>query len=274
MPLLVPILVVMPYLVVKYYQRSERISELVESLSQGSPDMKQMSLLLEGPMTPWVGEPAEEVPRLDEPDLKGFELLQDSRVLDCRKWTPTASEQVASDSLVYGYRRLKILRQPENTENTNFRMRLLPTSSLTQVRFPPQQLKPRLRKSRVEGGMPGGNEWLWEASVDLRGVPAGDYVDLVYEHLSPGEFLRHTEGSASLAVPIRAKTAELTRWILLPEGSTYRSFRVTRYETGKPETAEAVRIVTEYLSENKAILAYKLLSLDAGYTYELIWHYE
>ena len=105
-------------------------------------------------------------------------------------------------------------------------------------------------------------------------MPAGDYVDLIYEHLSPGEFLRHTEGSASLAVAIRAKTAELTRWILLPEGRAYRSFRVTRYETGKPETAEAVRIVTEYLAENKSILAYKLLSLEPGYTYELTWYYE
>ena len=102
-------------------------------------------------------------------------------------------------------------------------MRLLPTSPLAQVRFPPQQLRPRLRMSRVEGDVPGEKKYLWEASADLRGVPAGDYVDLIYEHLSPGEFLRYTEGSASLAVPIRAKTAELTRWILLPEGRAYRA---------------------------------------------------
>src|SRR5205814_1650915 len=175
-PLLVPILVLLPYFVVKYYQRSERISELVESLSQGSPDMKQMSLLLEGPMTPWTGEAAEDVPRLDEPDLEGFEILQDSRVLDFRKWTPGSSGPGAPSALVYGYRRLKILRRPENTENTTFRMRLLPTSPLAEVRFPPQQLKPRLRKSRVEGGVSGEKACLWEASADLGGVPAGDYV--------------------------------------------------------------------------------------------------
>jgi hypothetical protein len=231
--------------------------------------MKQMSLLLKGPVKPWTGEAAEEVPRLDEPNLEGFELLQDSRVLDFRKWTPTASGSVA-----YGYRRLKILRRPENTGNTLFRMRLLPTSPLAQVRFPPQQLRPRLRMSRVEGDAPGEKKCLYEASADLRGVPAGDYVDLIYEHLSPGEFLRHTEGSASLAVPIRAKTAELTRWILLPEKKPYKSFRVTRYKTGKPETVEAVRLVTEYLAENKSILAYKLLSLEPDYTYEVTWYYE
>lgn len=54
----------------------------------------------------------------------------------------------------------------------------------------------------------------------------------------------------------------------------YQSFRLIRYETGKPETAEDVNIVTEYLAEDKTILAFKLLSLKPGYTYEAIWHYE
>ena len=249
-PLLVPILVLMPYFVVKSYQRSQRINHLVESLSQGSRDLEQMSRLLEGPMKPWIGEAAEEVPRFDEPDLTGFEILQDSRIFDFRRWTPTASGQSDSGSLVYGYRRLKVLKQPENTENNLFRMCLLPTSPQAQVRFPPQQLKPRLRMSRVEGDVPGEKKYLWEASYDFQHVPAGDFVDLIYEHLSPGEFLQHTEGTASLAVPIRAKTAELTRWILMPEGKEYQSFRMIRYETGKPETVEAVKIVTEYLAEN------------------------
>jgi hypothetical protein len=233
-----------------------------------------MTLLLEGPMEPFVGEAPEEIPRLDEPDLTGFEILQDSRVLDFRKWTPTASGEGASSSSVYGYRRLKVRKQPEKTGDSLFRMRLLPTSPLARVRFPPQQLRPKLRMSRVEGDVPGEKKGLWEASADIRRVPVGDFVDIIYEHLSPGEFLRHTAGSASIAAEIRAKTAELTRWILLPEGRAYRSFRVTRYEMGKPETAKDVPIVTEYLAEDHTILAYKLLSLEPGYTYEVTWYYE
>ena len=71
-PLLVPILVLVPYLVVKSHQRSQRINHLVESLSQGSRDLGQMSRLLEGRQQPWVGEPAEEVSRFDETDLPGL----------------------------------------------------------------------------------------------------------------------------------------------------------------------------------------------------------
>src|SRR5262249_9206903 len=104
--------------------------------------------------------------------------------------------------------------------------------------------------------------------------PAGDFVDLIYEHLSPGEFLRHGEGSTTLTFEVHAETAEMTRWLLLPEGKEYRNFRIIKYKTGKPEKAEAVKVVTEYLAEDSTILAYKLLSLKPGYTFEVTWFYK
>ena len=73
---------------------------------------------------------------------------------------------------------------------------------------------------------------------------------------------------------MHAETAEVTRWILLPKGQEYRNFRIIRFKTGKPDTVEPVRIVTEYLADDYTILAYKLLSVDAGYTYELTWYYK
>jgi hypothetical protein len=59
----------------------------------------------------------------------------------------------------------------------------------------------------------------------------------------------------------------------LPEGQEYRTFGLIRYQTGKPETVEHVNFVTRYLAEDFTILAFKLLSLDAGYTYEITWFY-
>ena len=95
----------------------------------------------------------------------------------------------------------------------------------------------------------------------------------MYEHLSPGDFLRQGDGSTSLVFDVEAETAELNRWLLMPQGKEYRSFRLIRYETGKPAAAENVKLVTEYLAEDSTILAFKLLSLKAGYTYELTWYY-
>jgi hypothetical protein len=105
-------------------------------------------------------------------------------------------------------------------------------------------------------------------------VPAGDYVDVIFEHLSTGQYLQRGDVSTTLSFDVRAETAEMTRWILLPKGRDYRSFRIVRYKTGKPETVEPVKIVTEYLADDYTILAYKLLSVDAGYTHEVTWYYK
>jgi hypothetical protein len=271
-PILVPILVLLPYVVVKAYQRSHRINQIVESLAQSSHDLEQMSRLLDGPLTSFRGDPAEEVRTLDEPDLTGFAVLQDMRILDLRNWNPAASGKSNPSSVIYGYRRLKVFKKPEHGGTNHFRLPLLLTSPLAQFRFPPQQLPAKLRMSNVESSVPSEKECHWEASFNFEKVPAGDYVDLFFEELSPGQFLHRGEKSTSYAMHI--ETAEVTRWILLPKRTEYRNFRIIRYKTGKPDKVEPVQIVTEYLADDYTILANKLLAVDAGYTYEVTWYYK
>jgi predicted acylesterase/phospholipase RssA len=273
-PILIPILVLMPYFVARHYQRSRQLSQLANSLSQGSRDFEQMSRLLDSPMRPWTGETPEEVHALDEPDFTGFTVLQDMRILDLRDWNPDVSGKPDPSSLIYCYQRLKVVKEPGHAGDQSFHIRLLPTSPLAQVRLPPQQLQPRLRRSNVGSSASGQSECHWEASFDFGKVPAGEYVDVIVEFLAPGQFVRRSEGSTTHVYEIQVETAEVTRWLLLPRGKEYRNFRIIRYKTGKPDTAEAVKIVTEYLAEDSTILAYKSLSADPGYTYEVTWYYK
>jgi hypothetical protein len=104
-------------------------------------------------------------------------------------------------------------------------------------------------------------------------VPAREFVDLIVEYHSPGRYLQRGASGTAMVFPIRAKTAELTAWILMPEGKPYESFRIVRYETGKPQNVEPVKVVTEYLAEEYTIIAFKLLSLESGYSYEVSWAY-
>ncbi len=273
-PILVPLIVLLPYVVIQSYQRSARLSHLVESLSQGSPDLGVMTRLLDGPMKPWIGEAAEEVGSLDEPDYKGFEILQDSRIIDMRAWNPAASAKNDSDSLVYGYRRVKMLKRPESTGNNLFRIGALTTHPQARIRFPPQESQPKLRRMSVDSAVPGEKKARWEVSVDVSKVPAGEIVDLTYEHISPGEFLQRGEASTSITFNFQVDTAEVTRWFLLPQGKEYRSFRILQWETSKPEKVEVVKVVNEYLADDSTILAFKLLSVKAGYTHEVTWFYK
>jgi hypothetical protein len=237
---------------------------------------------MEERVTPWQGERAEELHGDVRPDLKGYLILQDLRIVDLRSWKPEAGPDDAS-SFVYGYRRLKIQKKRDVTTYAPFRVSVLAASQATQVRFPPQQLKPKLYSRQVDepanhdpaDSDPAKSEkrFRWEVGADFSKVPAGDSADLIYEHLSPGIFLRAGVGSTTLAFDVEAETAELTRWLLLPQGKEYRSYQLIRYETGKPETAENVKLVTEYLADDYTILAFKLLALKAGYTYEITWFY-
>ena len=101
--------------------------------------------------------------------------------------------------------------------------------------------------------------------------PESSSIWLSNTTLRDGHSSRGGNGTA-IVFPIR-DTAELTAWILMPEGKKYQSFRIVRYPTGKPEKVEAVKVVTEYLAEEFTIIAFKLLSLDAGYCYEVSWTY-
>ncbi len=273
-PLVVPILVLLPYVLVKYYERSHRISQLVESLAQGSPDLEVMSRLLKDSTKPWVGEPAEEVRSLEELDFRGFDVLQDSRILDLRDWNPAPAGELDLNSLVYGYRRLKVVKRADSAGNNLFRINVLATSPKTQVRFPPQQLRPHLRMSSLESTVPGEKQGRWQVSWNFEKVPVGEYVDLIYEHCSPALFLQREGGLNSVAIPMQVDTAEVSQWFLMPKRKQYKDCRILRYPTGKLEAVESVKVVSEYLAEDSTIIAYKLLSAKAGYTYEVTWSYK
>jgi hypothetical protein len=232
-----------------------------------------MSQLLEGKPEPWIGAPAEEVRSFAETDLAGFEILQDAHLFDLRAWKPVQPEETNTSSLAFGYRRLKVFKKPENAGNNVFNVDLLATSPRTAVRFPTQQLQPRLAMSCVEGSSPSQKQCHWRASYDFQHVPAGDFVDLIVEYHSPGRYLQRGATGTAMVFPIRANTAELTAWILMPEGREYQGFHIVRYETAKPGKVEAVKVVTEYLAENFTIIAFKLLSLESGYNYEVSWTY-
>jgi hypothetical protein len=273
-PIIIPILVLLPYVVVRYYQRSHIEKHIVDTFVQGNYELDLLTGLLEnGPAKPWTGVPAEEVRTLGYADFTGYEVLQSTWVVDLRKWNPSEAANPNSRTLVHIYRRIKVHKQLD-TAVRYFRSPLLAVSPQTEVRFPKQQVEATLRRCTVEGLDPGEKEVRWEASFDCHAVPVGDYVDLYYECQSPGAFLSPTEKMTEIVWDVFVPTAEMTMWVLMPEGTEYQGFRVNRYQTGKPEKVEPVKVVTEYLADDYTILAFKLQPLKNGYTYGVAWHYK
>jgi hypothetical protein len=268
-PIIIPILVLLPYAAVRTYRTMHRYNQLVASYAQGTNDLEALSAMLDREPANFEGERPEKVRSLDEPDLTGFQILQDSRIIDLRGWRPGAADE--RSSVVVVHRRLKVLKEREKTGNNLFRLHLLPTSPLTAIRFPTQQLRPRLRMCEVASSEPGQEECRWEADFDFLSVPAGDFAELLVDERSAGRYLEGGQGGAGIEFHVQAETAELATWLLMPRGKEYRSFQITRNRTGKPETSEAFRPITEYLADDYTILAFKLVGLGPGWTYQVRW---
>jgi predicted acylesterase/phospholipase RssA len=273
-PIILPILVLLPYFAVTIYRETHQYNRLVASYAQGTSDLDTLSAMLNSKPENWAGERPEKVRSLDEPDLTGFEILQDSRIIDLRGWLPGAAADGEQASNVVIHRRMKVLKLRTNKENNNFRLHLLPTSPKTAVRFPPQQLRAQLRMCQIPSSDPGREECRWEADFDFLGVPAGDFEEIILDERSPGIYLEGALGGAGITFLVQAQTGELTTWLLMPRGREYRSFNISRHQTGKPETSEAFRPVTEYLADDYTILAFKLVSLGPGWTYQVRWIYK
>jgi hypothetical protein len=76
-------------------------------------------------MKPWLGETAEDVRDQGPHDFSGFEVLQDSRIIDLRDWNPKGSGKLDTTSEAYGYRRLKVVKLHGNVKTNNFRINVL-----------------------------------------------------------------------------------------------------------------------------------------------------
>jgi predicted acylesterase/phospholipase RssA len=268
-PLLFSLLILLPYLVVRSYLNSKRVNHLVESLAQSNPDIDMLTQLVVQPVEPFKGESPEEVRSIEPPNYKGFSVLRDARILDLRPWKPGDS-----DSLVYGYRHLKVQKNSDNTGNDVFRVAELTTHPDAQFRFPPSHLQRGLRRVCTENSKTQEGSCHFEVNIDLSKVPNGQVVDLVYEHYSRGDYLRGDEHSTTVAFRSEVDAPEVTRWFLLPRGREYRSYQIVRYETGKPQTAEVVKGLAEYMVDDPSIIAFKMAAVRAGYTFEVTWFYK
>jgi hypothetical protein len=266
LPLLFLLLILLPYLMVQSYLTSKRVNRLVESLANGNPDIDVLSRLMAGPVEPFKGEPSEEVRSIEPADYKGFSILQDSRILDLRRWNPSDPT-----SLVYGYRHLKVLKNSDNTANDVFRVVEFTTHPEAQFRFPPSQYRPRLRRMHAENPRTQEASCHFEVSIDLSKLPTGQVVDVIYEQYSRGDFLHGGEHSTTVAYCSEVDAPEVTRWFLLPKGKEYRRYQIVRYETGKPRTAEVVKGLTDYMVDDPSIIAFKMASVKPGYTFEVTW---
>jgi hypothetical protein len=266
-PLLIPILVVLPYYVAKWYRHAQLAHRLVESMAQSNQDYAVMrKLLQEGPSSSFAGMPAEEVQELAPPDFNGFEVIADTRILDFRAWKNTAGR--AERSWVYGYRRLRVQKKDQTANQFVFRIRT-PTTRLD-LRTLNKRIPASLRLYRDTASPEGKQMHVFEVAFDLSMVPAREVVDLPTEaliHELPPELLETAN------VYVDAETGLLSYWLLLPEGKREESFDLFKYPAGNVSAREPIVPANQLNALDGQLLSFSLLSVKPGFVYECRWQY-
>lgn len=267
-PLLIPILIVLPYYLIKWYNHAQTAQRLIEGIAQSSQDFEVINKLLqEGPVAPFKGMPISEDQILTPLDFNGFEVIADTRVLDLRPWKYRGKTE-GEPSWAYMYRRSRVKKC--SAEAKEFAIRFRGSVMKGQARTVNNRLPSLLRTGRdpeAEGSKPSPAV---DIVFDFTKVPVNEVVDVSLEFMGSDlnpELLRST------TFFVDVKTALFSYWLLLPEGKHYGSMDLFRYPIGKAASPERIVPANELVSLNGQIAAFTLLSLEPGFMYERRWTY-
>ena len=267
-PLLVPILVVLPYYAAKWYHQSQVAQRLIEGIAQSNQDYALMSELLQGgPMQPFVGMPFEEVPKVAAPENQGIEVIADMRVVDLRQLQLASSPTTDERSLAFVYRRMRIQKSEPSANRFTVRSRW-PTKQV-EIRTLNSRVPAVIRRSQdlTIGGAP---IHIFEVEFNLSNVPAHEAVDLPIEYMSNEPA---TGAADSATFYVDDETGLLSCWLLLPEGKQYQNFDLLRYQNQNERVPERVTPAYNFDTLEGRVLAFALLNVKPGFTYEARWNH-
>lgn len=268
-PILVPILLVMPYYGVKWYRQSQINQQLVESMARSNQDYAVMNRLLQdGPPELFEGLPANEVRELMPADYSGVEVIADMRVMDLRRWKANSRSAADVQSRIYGYRRVR-LRKLESTAD-----RFVVLFRMENPRLDVRPLNPHIPTAlrALRDAAESGNRTLhlFEVEFDLSKIPAKEVVDLSLELLVRAP---QGENQQSVNLFVDTETGLLSAWVLMPDDKPYQHFDLLRYPAGNISASESVAPAQQLNIAGGHILAFTLLSARPGFTYDCRWTY-
>jgi predicted acylesterase/phospholipase RssA len=263
-PLLVPILVVLPYFIMKWYRQAHIDQQLVESMAQSNRDYAFMrKLLQEDPSPPFEGMRPEEVRELTPVDYKGFEVIADMRVFDFRPWKPSSGHASDEHSWAHGYRRVRV----QKLEATANRFVMLGRTKTAQIdvrsltdRMP---MKVRLLRNTAQKVETPLN--IFEIEFDLSKIPVRTVVDLAIEY---SDREPRPANWQALDFYVDTDTALLSLWLLMPYDLPVKSFDVFRFSSGKEPVPEIIAPSQQITLMNGRIAAFSVASAKPGFVYE------
>ena len=268
-PLLILILIVLPWRAWTFYRDSQTLDTIVRAIEQGDPDIKKvLDIVADDPIDDWVPSEVAKAEAVTTATHDGLTFLTRSRIEDRRHYRPGAE---ATQPAVYLRERYTV-RKSEDYSGDGRVVLTYPLPANVELRGGPSELKPVIRRTAETVSFLGAKRFLYEFEYDISDVPPGGSVALVAEGL-----IRHGQTSATefgqdrsifrASMPIEVVSV----WLLFPSDRPYENYSLT---LRSPDESKPPRMVeTRYTIDHPygSLIGWSLVNPEVGGVYECRW---
>ena len=258
-----------PVYIYRLRKHAELLTTMIDSIALGDPDIRQILDLVEGTAAEdWEVAPLGDLLGPAVPELKGVEILSQSRIFDLRQFDPNAADESARGT-VTAWDRI-IVRFNEDYEGDR---RVVFTGifpmNVIEIRQPSNQPQGDFRRVvRAEGDQDRDPMHAQhEVIYDLSAVPIGERVTLqaMTTATVPVTMTGH------LPFFVNKRTELLTSWLLFPENMPYSTYRLVRYPADK--SSPPVPMDPRFAIDHPfgSLIGWSVITPKEGMVYECRW---
>jgi predicted acylesterase/phospholipase RssA len=261
-------LVLFVYLPLQVYQLRERAKmqeSVIDAISQGDPDFREvLGLLDKDPTSNWATVKIGERPEPSELDFSGFEVMTYSRLVDLRHWNPDKQPPDQGRVLVRDRLTLK-LTDSNASRHVTFR-NALPLEDV-EFRQPKGRVQAVISKVQKQVEVFEGRGTAYEIDYDLSQIPFGEPVTIELAALARLPML----AADRCPILLKFKTDLLSMWLLFPEDRPYQTYSLVRYPADKSAPPQTVNPRNKINHPYGSLIGWSVVNPQVGTVYECRW---
>jgi predicted acylesterase/phospholipase RssA len=256
----------LPYQVYQLYRRAQVQAAVIDSISRGDPDIREiLSLSSTDPTANWVSDKIVEKAEPAKVDYSGWEVLTRSRFIDLRGWRESgASRELRGNTFLRERLTIKLLETSKGSRRITL---------LYPVRF--QGLQIRVTDSTIPRTIwhvsspidfHGERRDLYEVDLDLSHVPILEPVSLELEF-----FIPFPVRNRRIDFETYAKTDLASLWILFPPDLPYRHYTLLHYPASRDKPPEIMEARFTIDHPYGSLIGWSVVNPERDAVYECRW---
>jgi predicted acylesterase/phospholipase RssA len=254
-----------PLQVYQIYRKSQVQGEIIDAISKGDPDIRQiLELARTDPTSDWVSAQVHEKPEPAEVSYEGLEILSNSRIYDLRHWHPD-EESPERRGHVYIRDRIKLKFLDSYDGNRIVRFVVPLRLNNLEFRWPNPELPGTINRITGSGDQESETPALYEFEYDLSQVLPEEPITIEVE------LIGDVPKTVRAPFVTHAKTDLISAWMLFPADQPYRTYSLVSYPADKSGHPQIMNSRYQIDHPYGSLIGWSVVNPDEDRVYECRW---